>query len=75
MLALRDVMRDTGRYGESIRDATSELADPNYYGPGSIGYVASHRVNYAEAAVEQYRKDNEKLPLGADIYVERVEYE
>lgn len=68
--------RDTGRYGESLSEATSDLADPTIYGDTAVRYVAGHHVNHAEAAVEQYREDHKAdLPKhGAAFFVERVDY-
>lgn len=50
-LAFAAYMRDMGPNGEQLSEATSDLADPNYYGPGSIRYVArGHFTNWAEKA-------------------------
>jgi hypothetical protein len=67
--------RDTGRYGESLSEATSDLTDPMIYGDTAVRYVAGHHVNHAEAAVEQYREEHkDDLPKGAAFFVERVDY-
>lgn len=75
LLALRVVQRDTGRYGESIEEATSAEADPNYYGDHAVRFIVSHVVNQAEAAVERYRKANEDaIGDGAVFRVETKRY-
>jgi len=76
LLALQAVRRDTGRYGESLADAMSPQADPNYNEPDAIRYIAHERVNQAEAAVELYKEQNkDELPRGAVFWVERKTYE
>lgn len=75
LLALRELHRETGRYGESLAEAYSDAASPTYYGPGAIRFVAKWRVNYAEAAVEAAQaaaKDD--IPAGAAWYVDRESY-
>jgi hypothetical protein len=75
LLAHMADVRDTGRYGESLAEATSDRADPmNYDAPDRIGYVVGHRVNHAEAAVDLYRDEHKDLPKGAALFVERVDY-
>ncbi|MDN4595900.1 hypothetical protein [Leifsonia virtsii] len=75
LLAHMAEVRDTGRYGERLSEATSDRADPtNYEALDRIGYVVGHRVNHAEAAVELYREQHKDLPMGAALYVERVDY-
>jgi hypothetical protein len=42
---------ELGHHGELLTEATSPEADPTYYGPGSIRYVANGPfTNYAEKA-------------------------
>lgn len=43
---------DTGPHGESLREATSEQAEPNYQGPGKILYSA--RGPFTNQAVKAY---------------------
>jgi len=75
MLAYQTLERETGALGENVAEATSPAASPSYYGPGAVRYIAHHRVNQAEAAVELYQETNkDDLPRGAQFYVERVEY-
>lgn len=38
-LAFAEFMRDMGPNGESLAEATSELAEPNYYGDDAIRYT------------------------------------
>jgi hypothetical protein len=59
LLAHMADVRDTGRYGESlVRGDVRPDADPMNYDatPDPIRYVAGHRVNHAEAAVDLYRE-------------------
>jgi hypothetical protein len=75
MLAWQEILQDTGKYGESIAEATSARANPTYTGPGAIRYIADHTVNYAEQAAEIYRKQHQDdMPPGAVIYLDRKEY-
>lgn len=75
MIALDEVERDTGQYGESLEEAMSEKADPNFYGDGAVRFAAKQLVNHAEAAVELYREQNkDNLPPGAVFTVERKTY-
>ena len=73
LLAYIEVEHDTGPHGQIVSEATSEVANPNYYGEGAVRYIPHHLTDYAEAAVEQDRKEQE-LPPGAIVFVERKEY-
>lgn len=61
LLAYEAYMRDIGPNGEILSEATSEQAEPTYYGEGSIRYLAKGPfTNQAEKArldaAEEYRK-------------------
>lgn len=74
MLAYLEVEREVGPHGQLMSEATSESANPNNpERPNPIGYVAGYHVDYAEAAIEQFRKDN-TLPPGAVVFVEKKTY-
>ena len=80
-LALAEVAleADTGRYGESIAEATNPAADPMEYGPYFYRAVGPHK-NWAEAAVSDAEQAFEKnlpegtrMPRGLFWTVEKVE--
>ncbi|WP_223690112.1 hypothetical protein [Leifsonia poae] len=76
LVGARTLERETGRYGESLPEAFSDEAAPEYYGRGAIRYLPKYRVNQAEAAVERLRKEHkDDLPDGASFYIERVTYD
>lgn len=71
MLAYTEVEREIGPHGQLMSEATSEAANPNNpQRSDPIWYVASHHIDWAEAAAEQYRKEND-LPPGAIVVVEK----
>lgn len=71
LLAYLEVEREVGPHGQLMSEATSEAANPNNPERSNpIWYVAAHHVDYAEAAIETYRKNND-LPPGAVVYVEK----
>lgn len=76
LLALQAIRRDTGRYGESLSEAMSPQAHPNYTEPDAIRFIPHVRVNHAEEAIELYKEQHkEELPRGATFWVERKTFE
>lgn len=69
------IKMDTGQYGESISEATSEKADPTYTGADAVRYSAGYRINHAVAAVDLLRENTKDLPKGAEFFVERETFE
>lgn len=62
LLAFQRHDADVGSHGELLSEATSERAEPNYYGEGSIRYVANGPfTNQAEKAFrdaqDAYKRD------------------
>ena len=62
MLALGRVERNTGQYGEWLPDATSDRADPTYYGEDRLrwtvrGPFTNEVERLAKEAEDAYRKD------------------
>ncbi|ANJ26822.1 hypothetical protein [Agromyces aureus] len=59
-LAELAIEADTGRYGESLAEATDPRADPNAYGPYRYvpeGPFTNQAERTAKLAEEQWRKD------------------
>lgn len=62
VLAYRRHESDVGSHGELLSEATSDFADPTYYGEGSIRYITHGPfTNHAEKAFrdaqDAYKKD------------------
>lgn len=73
LVAYAEVEHEIGPHGHFRSETTSDRANPNYYGDGAVRFIANHHIDYADAAVELYRKENE-LPPGAVVYVEKKTY-
>lgn len=79
LIASREIQADTGSYGESISEATSEAANPNNYA-GGIRYSAegpftNYAARTAEDAKEKWRTENPGVSMaGLNWVVRRHEY-